>query len=250
MSLNLQAVFDLAHSNDPIAPRVSEALSVIEEAINTYGKRRLSLSFNGGKDCTVLLHLYAAALHKLDLYPTENGEPSEIHAIYIPMPSPFHEMEAFIDESRHLYNLKIFEPGVMAGGMKTALDLYRKQCPEIDAILIGTRRTDPHGEKLSHRTPTDVDWPAYMRVHPIIDWDYADIWRFLRALDVKYCSLYDQGYTSLGSTYNTFPNPSLYKPPDENNINDGDTIPARYRPAYELEDGSLERCGRGIKAAD
>ena len=44
--------------------------------------------------------------------------------------------------------------------------------------------------------------------------------------------LYAYRYTSLGSTHNTYRNPALR---DQN----GD-----YKPAYELHDGSKERCGR------
>ena len=68
----------------------------------------LSLAYNGGKDCLVLLVLYLCAMHK--------------------------------------------------------------------AILVGTRRTDPHGEHLKHFDPTDNSWPAFVRVHPVIDWHYVDIW--------------------------------------------------------------------------
>lgn len=82
--------------------------------------------------------------------------------------------------------------------------------------------------------PTDKDWPSFVRVHPIIDWSYASIWSFLRRLDVGWCNLYNYGYTSLGSTHNTFPNPHL-KDVDR---------PSGWRPAWELDDEAWERAGR------
>lgn len=59
--------------------------------------------------------------------------------------------------------------------------------------------------------------------------------QFLRALEIPYCSLYDKGYTSLGGTTDTHPNPALAEGAD------GKT---HFRPAYELVEDEQERLGR------
>lgn len=35
-------------------------------------------------------------------------------------------------------------------------------------------------------------------VNPIIDWEAADVWGFIRSYKIPYCSLYDEGYHRLG----------------------------------------------------
>jgi FAD synthetase len=60
--------------------------------------------------------------------------------------------------------------------MKEAFKLYLEEHRNVKAILVGTRRTDPHGQLLTHFDATDKGWPAFMRVHPVIDWHYAEIW--------------------------------------------------------------------------
>ncbi|KAI0333702.1 adenine nucleotide alpha hydrolases-like protein [Cubamyces sp. BRFM 1775] len=235
-----QAVYAFAERDDPLAKLVKEALHVIDEAFDAWGEDRVSLSFNGGKDCTVLLHLVAGSLGRRA---HSQKPPKPLAAVYIPVPSPFPQLETFIEDAVKAYHLDLFHcphpegpnfpvetvttPGSVAApiqelpkhvkggeGMRRALELYKTRFPHIEAILIGTRRGDPHGARLSFQNPTDPGWPRFIRVNPIINWSYADVWAYLKMFNVPYCNLYDQGYTSLGSTYNTFPNPALRVSPN------------------------------------
>lgn len=99
---------------------------------------------------------------------------------------------------------------------------------------MGIRRDDPGSEKLEPFKYTDAGWPKLMRVCPILDWSYSEIWKFLLEHKVPYCSLYDQGYTSIGDKATTSPNPLLRDPKN----------PSLYLPAHTLLDSSAERHGR------
>ena len=75
-----------------------------------------------------------------------------------------------------------------------------------------------------------------MRVHPVLEWGYRDVWCFLREVGIEYCGLYDEGFTSLGGLGDTKRNPRL-RVDGEGEV---------YRPAWELVDEGEERAGRGV----
>ena len=76
--------------------------------------------------------------------------------------------------------------------MKSALAEMLSSDPEVSATTLGVRRGDPGSAKMAPFSPTDGDWPAVMRVNPILDWDYHHVWKFIRALCLPYPCLYDQ----------------------------------------------------------
>lgn len=42
-------------------------------------------------------------------------------------------------------------------------------------------RGDPNAEGQEYFCPSSEGWPPFMRVNPILDWTYHDVWTFLRA---------------------------------------------------------------------
>ncbi|KAI0379228.1 adenine nucleotide alpha hydrolases-like protein [Hypomontagnella monticulosa] len=224
------------------------ARGVIDEALRRYRPEELSLSYNGGKDCLVLLILILASLpSSVDLQPSSQPSdpfsspppfPRRLQALYIRPLLPFQEVDEFVKTTSATYHLDLTTSNQ---SMKPALTTYLRERPEVKAVFVGTRRTDPHGANLTFFDETDADWPRFMRIHPVIDWHYREVWGFIRGLGIPYCPLYDMGYTSLGGTDDTHPNPALKEQGNgPTNKADGQ----HFRPAYELTEDREERLGR------
>ncbi|KAI9502250.1 FAD1 flavin adenine dinucleotide synthetase [Coemansia spiralis] len=225
-------VYGVAEQATELGVKVASALRIIETAIERYGPSHVALSFNGGKDCTALMHMVRAVLYKHCL--EHNLQSKPLVSLYILYKRSFPEVDEFVQRSVARYDLDLVR---LSGTMKQGLQSFKASHPDIRAIFVGIRRDDPHGSKLGFFAQTDADWPQFMRVNPILDWTFEDIWSSIRQMGVHYCCLYDQGYTSLGDVDSTARNPALLKH-------------GKYQPAWTLVDNCLERSGRSSLSTD
>ncbi|GKT36165.1 hypothetical protein ADUPG1_009183 [Aduncisulcus paluster] len=282
----------ITSNNSPLSKKIRKALDVICKAFHKY--KRVAFSFNGGKDCTVVLHLLrtaiyilsnralelererreqmkerseelglgstserssvdipssasstifesASSLHPPSCFPSAPSEslylytphkfslqypmpPREViqrlaHAIpsfYLDTGNQFPEVESFFYRTLDDYNLCI--DTVSSHDYKSFKELLQTYVEEhkVEAVFVGVRKTDPDGKDMSYFTPSTPGWVDVVRVAPVLDWSYVDIWEFLLRFRYEYCELYDRGYTSLGAPHNTIThsrlNRDLFRP--------------------------------------
>ncbi|EGG18865.1 hypothetical protein DFA_02604 [Cavenderia fasciculata] len=281
---------------DDLLKKTIDSLDIVSRAFDKYSPNEIAFSFNGGKDCCVLLHLIHYALtkkcqslrdqqqqqHRVEGEETRtpinnscsvnshqdsgtgddkdintrgtqgyispemnslnnhknnnntnhekiNHSIPELRTLYFINDKCFPSVNEFTEKCAKLYKLNVTN---ISKGIKEGLEEVVEKY-NIKAVFAGARNTDPHCEHLDDFTPTDPGWPQLMRINPILQWNYKNVWQFIHTFRVPYCNLYDQGYTSIGHIDDTIPNPSLL-----------DASSGIYKPAHHLLDGSLERCGR------
>jgi FAD synthetase len=56
---------------------------------------------------------------------------------------------------------------------------------------------------------TDSGYPPMLRINPILYWEYAQVWEFIKTFNIPYCELYNKGFTYLGNNSNTVANKQL-----------------------------------------
>ncbi|CDH12639.1 related to FAD synthase [Zygosaccharomyces bailii ISA1307] len=231
----------------------------------------ISLSYNGGKDCQVLLLIYLACLHE---YYSQNmpGQPlpiKRLNAVFIDQAETFTTLEQFVEETKERYSLSLYESerGTNKNiSMAQAFDKYLTDHPETKAIVIGIRHTDPFAQHLKPIQRTDDGWPDFLRLQPILHWKLAQVWSFLLYSGEPICGIYSVGFTSLGDISHTLPNSHLrisnssslrFQWEIEHSFSGDQTVHCsalcgddvqlqnhQYLPGWYLVDDTLERCGR------
>jgi FAD synthetase len=256
-----QKIEALTTQNPSFKPFVERSIQVLERCLSLYGVGGTAFSFNAGKDSVVVLHCIRAALTRVymrkatELRALEQEEPrstsetdlqqkreelnkinlSNVPIIYFEHDNEFKEIRDFVAYLADQYKVSY---RVFTGRFQDDLEVFLRET-DVKAIVMGVRKGDPYSETLEHFSPSSEGWPLFMRVNPVLKWEYCHVWEFLRGCGLEYCCLYDQGYTSLGKVVDTEKNPALQRVDSHGNVT--------YLPAYALKNGRQERVGRKRK---
>lgn len=205
-------------ATDLLDSKVSFSIDIIREAYDRFAcsdngdngdnddnggnADNIGIAFTGGKDSTVMLDLVRRAF----------GGAVPFKVVNIDTTVDFPEIYKFIDKLKQEwgFDLKVYSNKEAAKSVNIAQD--KKECcsllktvPLKNAItdlnlkaLMTAIRKDEQEYRQKESYFSKRHDPEHFRVHPILHFTEADIWNYIKFYNIPYCSLYEQGYRSLG----------------------------------------------------
>lgn len=82
---------------------LDESLMILQQAVSDYDPEQVALSFNGGKDCTVVLHLLRLALNKAG----RQDDLQKMKFVHFVKENEFEEIADFRREMEQMYGIEI-----------------------------------------------------------------------------------------------------------------------------------------------
>jgi phosphoadenosine phosphosulfate reductase len=248
--------------NLTLAEKIEQSKEIIKQALRRFSRNELYLAWTGGKDSTTMLWLYRQVCKELGqslpkaIFIDEGHVFEEILALVDLVKNEWSVELAVVkntdvsDKAQQVGDLirvaglnernrqeieKLgftgdtfsFEPESYVGNhlMKTvAMNVFIEE-KGVKALCTAIRRDEQEarGEEM-HFSPRTS--PDHTRVHPILHFNERDIWNTIHTYNIPFCSLYYEGYRSLGAK--------------------GSTIKTSNIPAWEQDlENTPERAGRG-----
>ena len=189
---------------------LEEKIQVSQEylgyALSCAKPSKIAVAWTGGKDSTVALALWMEALRE------QSPDSPSVLVLNLDTGLKFPEVLAFRDRIAADWevSLRIIRPDVDLDTYPIAQDAVQC-CTDLKirplhqaiaalgiSLLLTGIRADEHPERGTSSWLEEKHDSGYTMLHPLIQWTEMDIWSFTLQHGLPYCSLYDQGYRSLG----------------------------------------------------
>ncbi len=180
-------------------------------AVEKFGADQIALSSSFGAQSAVSLHMANEVAPGIPVILVDTG--------YL-----FPETYNFIDEltERLNLNLKVYQSAMSPARQEArfgklweqglnGIEKYNQMNKvepmdralaelEVKALISGLRRQQ---SSTREKLPTLVAQKGRAKLHPIIDWTDLDVYNYLKANDLPYHPLWDEGYVSIGDVHTT-----------------------------------------------
>ncbi|MDQ7837640.1 MAG: phosphoadenosine phosphosulfate reductase family protein [Thermodesulfobacteriota bacterium] len=245
----------------PLDEKIAYAKGIIREALEKFGTDKLLIAWTGGKDSTTMLWLYREVCKELDIEKPRCMFIDEGHVFEEILELVGQVKKAWDVNVITVKNIDVSDKAAKVGDMIRVADLNARNRQEV-ARLGYTEETfsfDPESYVGNHlmktvamnmflesdkvaALSTGIRWdeqearldedffsprsnPDHVRIHPILHFKERDIWDTIHKYKIPFCSLYYQGYRSLGAK--------------------GSTVKVSDIPAWEQDlENTTERGGR------
>lgn len=186
-------------SNWTLEQKEAKSLEVLKDALDRF-QGKIATTFTGGKDSLTVLHL----LKRLG----EGKVP--VPVLNLDTTVKFKEVIEFRDRMAREWDLDLIITTNKEGLKKVKIAVDHEHCCLVlkaeainmamekqgwNALITGVR-WDEQPARISEEYFSQR--PGHTRVQPILHFSELDIWAYIEKYQLPYCSLYDQGYRSLG----------------------------------------------------
>lgn len=242
--------------------KIDQSKEIIKKALKRFSSDELCLAWTGGKDSTTMQWLFREACREMEqplpraMFIDEGHVFEEIFELVNRIKNEWNLQVVVVK------NTDVSEKAEKAGDLIRVADLNERNRQEIEKLGFTEEAFpfDPESFVGNHlmktvamnmfienngvkALSTAIRWdeqearatedyfsprtnPDHMRVQPILHFRERDIWNTIRQYHIPFCSLYNQGYRSLGTK--------------------GSTVKTSDIPAWEQDlENTAERAGRG-----
>ena len=194
---------------DPSGVESLDATGVLDLALRTLGPDRLALASSFGAEDMVILDLLAGLTARPRVFTLDTGRlPQETYdlmdaarrrcGIEIEVAFPDRSaVEAMVRER----GLNLFYDSLEARRTCCAVRKVEPLGRALEGLagwITGLRRDQLATRSTTSKIAGDPGRPGVWKVAPLADWSEDQVWTHIRANDVPYNALHDQGYRSIG----------------------------------------------------